>query len=143
MNNLTIVGRLTSDPKMHTVDIGGVQTPVVNFWLATDDGQKKDKDGNKIGVEFFRVTAWRGAAEAIVKYRKKGSSMAVAGAVHLDSFPDKTTGALRFYMGIPRPMMFEFVGPSGETQERVMNDVPAEAPEAPVIDNPADEDMPW
>lgn len=136
MNNTTIVGRLTKDPVLKTVNVGGVQTPVLNFWLAVDDGQKKDQNGNKIGVEFFRCTAWRGAAEAIAKYRTKGSAMAVAGAVHLDKFADQQNGGFRWYLGIPKPYAFEFVGSNGETTERVMNDIPAEEVEIPMEETP-------
>lgn len=162
MNNLTIIGRLTADPKVRTVDVGGTPTLVTNFWIAVDDGHKKDANGNKIGTEFFRITAWRGAAESIGKYRSKGSYMAVAGAVHLYSFVDtKHDNQQVWRMAVPRPTMFEFVGPNGETEKVIANDIPDEVAATPVapsgspapaeIDPPTPEfasvdepdDLPW
>ena len=48
MNNITIVGRMTDDPFVRKVNIGGVETSVCNFYVAVDEGF-----GAKKNTEFF------------------------------------------------------------------------------------------
>lgn len=110
MINATVIGRMTKDPALRIVDINGVQTPVLNFTLACDDGFRKDESGKKLDTEFIRVTAWRGAAEAIAKYCGKGRALGVKGAIHLGKYVDKTTNEVRYNLEIPRPDGFEFLG---------------------------------
>lgn len=128
MINATVIGRMTKEPNLRTVNINGVQTPVLNFTLACDDGFRKDESGKKLDTEFIRVTAWRGAAEAIAKYCDKGRSLGVKGAIHLGNYRDKQTGEIRYNLEIPRPEGFEFLGAA--PVERVDND-------------PVDEELPW
>lgn len=124
MNNLSIYGRITKELNLRTVTYKGVETKVLNFTVAADDGNRKDKDGNKVDTEFFRVTAWRGAAEAIAKYCTKGREICICGPVHLDKYTKD--GKEVPYMGIPRPWYFEFGG------KHVDNEV-----------KPDDEELPW
>jgi len=125
MNNITVIGRITKTPNLRSVKIEGVDTPVLNFTLAVDDGFRRDKNGKKLDTEFFRVTAWRGAAKAIAENCDKGREMAVKGAVHLEKYT--VDGETVYYMAIPRPDGFEFCG------KKVAND--AEGTE--------DEELPW
>ena len=108
MNNLTIIGRITKKPNLRKVPVNGEDTSVLNFTVAVDDGFRKDENGKKVDTEFFRVTAWRGAAESIAKNCDKGREIAIKGAVHLDSY-DGETGKV-YYLAIPRPDGFEFCG---------------------------------
>lgn len=108
MNNCTMIGRMTKDPTPRTVVINGVETPVLNFYIAVDDGLGDNKK-----TDFVKATAWRGAAEAIAKYMTKGREIAVAGAVHLESYAAKDASGhdvLRTTMAMPRPYAFEFLG---------------------------------
>lgn len=126
MINATIVGRITKDLQVRTVMIGDKATPVLNFTLACDDGNRVDKDGKRIGTEFIRVTAWRGAADAIAKYCYKGRAMAVAGAIHLGKYADQQNGGLHYNLTVPSPTMFEFLGANNEVEKKVANDIPEE-----------------
>ena len=108
MNNLTIIGRITKDLNLRTASVNGVDTKVLNFTVAVDDGFRKDKDGNKLDTEFFRITAWRGAAESIAKHCSKGREIAIKGAVHMDKYTKD--GKDMYYLSIPRPDGFEFCG---------------------------------
>jgi len=119
MINATIIGRITKELNLRKVPINGTDTPVLNFTVAADDGFRKDKDGNKVDTEFFRVTAWRGAAESIAKYCGKGREIAVKGAVHLEYYTGKD-GQKVAYLSIPRPEGFEFCG------QKTVNEAPAE-----------------
>jgi single-stranded DNA-binding protein len=123
---------MTADPELkvwkHTVDGVEREDKYLHFTLACDDGFRKDEEGKKTDTEFFRVTAWRGAAEAIAKYGFKGRTMTVTGAVHLKNYTSSNT--TRYYMGIPNPWYFEFLGSNNKTEKAVPNDAPDDAPEA-------------
>lgn len=118
MNNLTIIGRLTKDPVLRKVPVGGVETSVLNFYIAVDDGF-----GDYQKTDFFHVTAWRGAADNIAKFMTKGREIAVKGAVHLETYETKNAEGkkeIRSAMSIPRPEGFEFLG------RKISNDAPDE-----------------
>jgi single-strand DNA-binding protein len=134
MNNITIVGRMTDDPYVRKVNIGGVETSVCNFYVAVDEGF-----GAKKNTEFFHVSAWRGAADAIGKYMGKGREITVSGAVHLETFKSKildsqtktyvmdpATGKpkeeMRTVLSIPRTTVIEFLGGSNGGQKFVDNE---------------------
>ena len=74
MNNCTFIGRMTKDPVKKIVPINGVETSVLNFYIAVDDGF-----GDYKKTDFIHVTAWRGAADAIAQYMTKGSEIAIKG----------------------------------------------------------------
>ena len=81
MNNCTFIGRMTKDPVKKIVPINGVETSVLNFYIAVDDGF-----GDYKKTDFIHVTAWRGAADAIAQYMTKGREIAIKGAVHLETY---------------------------------------------------------
>ena len=108
MNNTTIIGRLTKDPIVRKVPVKGVETSVCNFTLAVDDGF-----GDYKKTDFFHVTAWRNAADAIGKFMSKGREMGVMGATHLESYVvknDQGVDETRWCLAIPRAAGFEFLG---------------------------------
>ena len=106
MNNASFSGRLTKDPIVRKVPIKGVETSVVNFTLAVDDGY-----GAYRKTDFVHVTAWRGAADTIGEYMSKGREMKVWGSVHLDNYKVKSEQGVeetRWCLAVPRPYGFEF-----------------------------------
>jgi single-strand DNA-binding protein len=119
MNNCTFIGRITKDPILRKVPVGGVETSVLNFYMAVDDGF-----GEYQKTDFIHVTAWRGAADTIAKYMTKGREIAVKGAVHLENYNTKNAEGkeeARACLSIPRPEGFEFLG------RKVANDTPDDA----------------
>ena len=77
MNKVILIGNVTRDPEVKTVN----DTMVASLGLATNK-RFKDKQGNKKeAVEFHNLTAWRGLAEIISKYVKKGHKLAVEGEI--------------------------------------------------------------
>lgn len=77
MNKVILIGNVTRDPEIRTVN----DTIVASLGLATNK-RFKDKQGNKKeAVEFHNLTAWRGLAEVISKYVKKGHKLAVEGEI--------------------------------------------------------------
>ena len=90
MNRVVLVGRLTKDPELRTTSSGISQT---RFTLAVNrrgtgqDGQRE--------ADFISCVAWRGTAEAIAKYLKKGRELAVEGRIQTGSY-DAQDGTKRY-----------------------------------------------
>ena len=90
MNRVVLVGRLTKDPELRTTSNGTSQTRftlAVNRRTAGADGQRE--------ADFINCVAWRGTAEAIAKYLKKGRELAVEGRIQTGSY-DAQDGTKRY-----------------------------------------------
>ena len=90
MNRVVLVGRLTKDPELRTTTNGTSQTRftlAVNRRTAGPDGQRE--------ADFINCLAWRGTAEAIAKYLKKGRELAVEGRIQTGSY-DAQDGTKRY-----------------------------------------------
>ncbi len=90
MNRVVLVGRLTKDPELRTTASGLSQTRftlAVNRRSAGQDGQRE--------ADFISCVAWRGTAEAIAKYLKKGRELAVEGRIQTGSY-DAQDGTKRY-----------------------------------------------
>jgi len=74
MNNVQLIGRLTKDTELTTTQNG---ISIVKFSLAVDR-KYKDANGDKI-TDFFNCSAFRGLAENINKYCRKGSKVYLSG----------------------------------------------------------------
>lgn len=74
MNRIEAIGRLTKDVELNTTNNG---TVVAKFSIAVDR-KFKDKEGNK-QTDFFNCVAWKGLAETMGKYCKKGSKIFLSG----------------------------------------------------------------
>jgi len=75
LNNLILVGRLTDDPKIKELEDG---VKVCNFVLAVDR-PFKNQETDAYDTDFLNVSVWRGFADAMVQYCKKGSIIGVKG----------------------------------------------------------------
>jgi single-strand DNA-binding protein len=74
MNVITLMGRMTSDPELKTTNSG---VSVTSFNLAVD--RSYTPKGQEKQTDFIPCVAWRGTAEFISKYFRKGSKIAVKG----------------------------------------------------------------
>ena len=83
MNTVFLIGNLTRDPEL-TETSGGVN--VCHFAIAVNRSYTS-ADGER-QTDFFNVTAWRGLAENIARYTKKGSKVAVSGSVQIRNYED-------------------------------------------------------
>ncbi len=84
-NNITIVGRLTTDPEKKT------DNSPVNFSLAVNDDYN-NKDGNKVErTHFIPVSVWGKQGEVVMNYCHKGKQILVAGKLMQQRWKDKET----------------------------------------------------
>lgn len=84
LNIACIMGRLTTDPELKHTPNG---VAVTSFTLAVD--RSYVKTGEERQTDFINVTAWRGTAEFVCKYFRKGQLMAVQGSIQTRNYTDK------------------------------------------------------
>lgn len=75
MNNIVLIGRITKDPELKYTNNGKGNT---RFTLAVQR--------NKEETDFINCVAWEKTAENIAEYFKKGSQIAIQGAIRTGSY---------------------------------------------------------
>lgn len=80
MNSIQLIGRLTADVELKQTQSG---VSVCQFNLAVDRPKVKDI------TDFIPCVAWRGTAEFICKYFKKGNKIALNGVLTTRKWQDQ------------------------------------------------------
>lgn len=82
MNNVTLIGRLTDEPKMsYYQNTDGTQGVVSFITVAVDRDQER--------TDFIKCKAFSGTAELLQKYFHKGNKIGVTGSIQTGSYTDK------------------------------------------------------
>jgi single-strand DNA-binding protein len=87
LNVVTLVGRVGGDPDVKYFESGSVKCRLT---LAVNR-QTRNSDQ----PDWFNLELWGKQAEVAANYVRKGSLIGVKGALKLDSWTDKNSGALR------------------------------------------------
>ena len=83
MNNVSLIGRLTSDPELRHTQSGVAMT---RFTVAVD---RRVRAGEEKQADFISVTAWQQRAEFVCKYFSKGNRIALTGSIRTGSYTDR------------------------------------------------------
>ena len=84
LNNVCIMGRLTSDPEVKYTQSG---KSVTSFAVAVDRDYKGDSDNYP--TDFIDIVAWRNTAEFAAKYFCKGDMIGINGRLQTRTYQDK------------------------------------------------------
>jgi single-strand DNA-binding protein len=87
VNVVTLVGRVGTDPDVKYFESGNV---VCNLTLAVRRRSSRDDK-----PDWFNLELWGKTAEIAANYVRKGSLIGVSGALKLDHWQDRATGASR------------------------------------------------
>lgn len=82
MNIICLTGRITADIELKTTPSG---VSVISFNIAVDRDYKVN--GEKV-TDFIPCVAWRGTAEFVEKYFRKGDMIAIVGALESRKYTD-------------------------------------------------------
>lgn len=86
INKAILIGHVGNDPEVRHLEGG---TPVANFNLATSETYT-NKSGEKVTqTEWHHIVIWRGLAEVVEKYVKKGAQLYIEGRIRSRSWDDK------------------------------------------------------
>ena len=83
INVCSIMGRLTADVELRSTQSS---VSVCNFCVAVDRQYKKDEERL---TDWIDCVAWRGTAEFVSKYFKKGDPIAVIGKIQTRNWEDQ------------------------------------------------------
>lgn len=134
MNKFFAIGNLTRDPELSETNSG---TAVCRFSMAVN---RRRANGEEPQTDFFNVTAWRGLAESVARYCKKGNKVAVIGAIQIRQYEDRD-GQKRTSVDVIADEV-EFLTPkSGDGENRAPVPAPKNRPALEPFDD--DDDIPF
>jgi single-strand DNA-binding protein len=84
INNAVIMGRICNDLELRTT---ASNTSVTNFTVAVD--RNYQKQGEEKQTDFLTVVCWKSTADFVSRYFRKGSMIAVQGAIQTRNYEDK------------------------------------------------------
>lgn len=84
LNHISLMGRLTRDPELRTTMNG---TNVANFTVAVD--RDYQSGGSEKQTDFIECVAWKGTAEFVSKYFRKGSMIVLCGSLQSRKWQDR------------------------------------------------------
>lgn len=80
MNNVCLVGRLTRDPELRTT-ASGISN--CRFSIAVDGRPGQNGEPH---TDFINIVVWRGQADNVAKFCKKGSMVGIVGRIQTGSY---------------------------------------------------------
>ena len=126
MNKIFLIGNLTRDPELSETQSG---IAVCRFAIAVN--RRRTSEGEP-QTDFFNVTAWRGLAESVARYCKKGNKVAVTGSVQIRTY-EGNDGVKRTSVDVVAEDV-EFLTPKAQDG--------AEEPKKKPVLEPLDDDYP-
>lgn len=136
VNKVILVGNVGTDPEIRYLE-GGVA--VANFSLATSESYK-NKNGERVEqTEWHRIVLWRGLAEVVEKYVKKGTQLYIEGRLQTRSWEDQN-GNKRFTTEIVADNMKMLSRKSDRPAEESSN---TEAFTPPAVADDSPDDLPF
>lgn len=85
INKVILVGNVGADPEVRRFD---ASAPVANFRMATSETYTDKQGVRQTNTEWHNIVAWRGLAEVVEKYVRKGSQIYVEGRLRNRSYDD-------------------------------------------------------
>ena len=84
INNVVLVGRLTRDIELRKTQSG---LSVASFTVACDRRlSQEQRNNNEQSADFINCVAWRGSADFLGKYARKGDTVGVEGRLQTRSY---------------------------------------------------------
>ena len=123
MNKVFLIGNLTRDPELRETPSG---VAMCRFGIAVQR-PFSSSEGERL-ADFFDCTAWRGLAETIARFTKKGNKVAITGSIQIRNYEDNQ-GVKRTAVDIIVQDV-EFLTPkaNGESFDDMMDEPRAAAP---------------
>ena len=118
LNCAILMGRLTHDPELKTTPNN---VSVTSFRIAVDRNYTKPNEERQ--ADFIDVVAWRGTADFVCRYFKKGSMIAVQGSIQTRSYEDKQ-GNKRTAVEVVADNV-SFCGSKSDNGNNAVNNTPA------------------
>ena len=93
LNKAMLIGNVGQDPTVRYLDGNtgtGTNTKVASFTLATTE-RYRDRSGNlQENTEWHNIVAWRGLADTVERFVRKGSQLYIEGRLRTRSYTDQS-----------------------------------------------------
>lgn len=137
INKVILVGNVGADPEVRALD-GGAK--VARIRLATTERiYNKEKNETKELTEWHSITLWRGLAEVVDKYIRKGAQIYIEGKLRTREY--EKNGVKCFATEIVAEEL-KMLGRKEGVSQSAPTPTPTSAP-APVDDIPISDDLPF
>lgn len=137
MNKIILIGNLTRDPELRSVNTANGPVSVCDFTIAVNRrGMRNQQNNGQQGdADFFRITTWRVQAENCAKYLAKGRKVFVSGPLSARTY-QANDGSTRVSLEVTADEV-EFLSARGEADASGSYAAPAAAaaPAAPMAQN--------
>ena len=98
LNKVMLIGNVGKDPEVRYLEgnsANGANAKVATFPLATSE-RYKDRNGEQHeNTEWHNIVAWRGNADVVERFVKKGTQLYIEGSIRTRQWTDQT-GAKRY-----------------------------------------------
>jgi single-strand DNA-binding protein len=146
VNKVILIGNLGKDPEIRRLENGAT---VASFSLATSETYIEKATGERReNTDWHNIVAWRGLAEVIEKYLRKGTKIYVEGKLKTRSWQDKE-GNTRYTTEVLAEEMTILSRPDGERNSQEQKEVysqqgtPTPPSNMPDITQDSDDDLPF
>ena len=136
---ITLAGHIVREPELKMTP---AQVPCTTITVAVN---RKSDNGAEMVTDFYTVIAWRGTAETVCKYFRKGSAIYVEGKLRLRTYTDKNGNPRKIPEVIASDISFvdsKSAAPTDVAEETPVQNtaIPTEAVE---LINGTDDDLPF
>ena len=113
LNSVCLMGRLTADPELKSTQSG---VSVCSFRIAVDRAYQPK--GQEKQTDFINIVTWRGTAEFVSRYFRKGQLVAVQGSIQTSQYTDRDGNKRTTFDVVADNVFFaEKKAESGETKQ--------------------------
>ena len=113
LNSVCLMGRLVADPELRQTPSG---VSVCSFRIAVD--RTYQPKGQEKQTDFINIVTWRGTAEFVSRYFRKGQLVAVQGSIQTGQYTDRDGNKRTTFDVVADNVFFaEKKAESGETKQ--------------------------
>jgi len=143
VNKVILIGNVGKDPEIRHLDSG---VAVANFTLATSESYNA-KNGERVtNTEWHNIVMWRGLADVVEKYVKKGSKLFIEGKITSRQY--EKDGQTKYFTEIVANNMVMLdskgsTGNSGNTTTTTTTETKPTVDKPAVDDTGGEDDLPF
>ncbi len=90
LNKVMLIGNVGRDPEARYLDGNSGNAKVATFTLATTERYRDRNGETRENTEWHNIVAWRGNADVVERYVKKGTQLYIEGRIRTRSWDDQT-----------------------------------------------------
>ena len=90
LNKVMLIGNVGRDPEVRYLDGNSGNAKVATFTLATTERYRDRNSETRENTEWHNIVAWRGNADVVERFVKKGTQLFIEGRIRTRSWDDQT-----------------------------------------------------